>query len=46
MDKTVKKFVIGGNTPISHNDIGDKALKYKPRSGVNGRDDIRIRNLN
>ena len=45
MDKTVKKFVIGAD-PISHNDVGDKALKYKPRSGVNGRDDIRIRNLN
>ena len=27
-------------------DIGDKGLRNKPRSSVNGRDDIRIRNLN
>ena len=46
MDKTVKKFVIGGVVPVAYHDVGDKALKYKPRSGVNGRDDIRIRNLN
>lgn len=24
----------------------DKGLKYKPRGAVNGRDDIRVRNLN
>lgn len=27
-------------------DIGDRGLKYKPRSSVNGRDDIHLRNLN
>ena len=45
MDKTVKKFTIGSAIPISHQDLGDRALKYKPRSNVNGRDDIRIRNV-
>ena len=25
--------------------IGDKGLKYKPRGAINGRDDIRVRNL-
>lgn len=24
---------------------GDKGLKYRPRGAINGRDDIRIRNL-
>lgn len=30
----------------SNKDLGDQGLKYKPRSNVNGRDDIRIRNVN
>ena len=50
-DLTVKK---NGYTvaPICFRDrsegkeADDKGLKYKPRSSVNGRDDIRIRNLN
>lgn len=45
MDKTVKKFVIGSSIPILQQN-GDQVLKYKPRSSVNGRDDIRIRNVN
>ena len=50
-DLTVKKNGFT-TSPISFKDregprdIGDRGLKYKPRSSVNGRDDIRIRNLN
>lgn len=34
--------------PISKDKIlsGDQALKYRPRGSVNGRDDIRVKNLN
>ena len=37
--------MIGGIGPISHQELGDKSIKSKPRSSVNGRDDIRIRNV-
>lgn len=33
-------------TKHSDREIGDRGLKYKPRGAINGRDDIRVRNLN
>ena len=36
---------IGLKAKSSDKEIGDKGLKYRPRGGINGRDDIRIRNL-
>lgn len=36
---------IGLKAKSSDKEIGDKGLKYRPRGAINGRDDIRIRNL-